>query len=230
MNPPEGLLLVDKQEGRTSFSAVARVRAMTGQKTVGHAGTLDPFATGLLILLLGRAWTRRADEFMHQQKEYHTVLRLGAETDSYDCDGNITNTSSYEPSFDDVQHILERFQGEQLQIPPMFSAKKIQGKRLYEHARKGIVVERKPSVVHISTTFVEYAYPYLTLDVRCSKGTYIRSLGHDIGQALGCYAHLASLRRTKSGSLTVQNACILENTTKESIVNYIHQPNACVYE
>ena len=214
---PSGILLVDKPEGRSSFSLVAQVRRITGQKKIGHAGTLDPCATGLLILLLSRSWTSRADEFLCHDKAYRTTLRLGVSTDTFDREGKILETSSYVPTMAEVESVLERFQGTQEQIPPMFSAKKIEGVRLYDLARKGKEVERKPIVVRLDVRLVEYTYPYLSLDVRCSKGTYIRSLGHDIGETLSCHAHLENLRRTQSGLFSVENALKEDMLTKETI-------------
>lgn len=223
----EGYLLIDKPEGRTSFSMVAELRRHTGQKKIGHAGTLDPFATGLLVLLLGKKWTTKASEFMGQDKEYRTTIRLGISTDSYDRDGTVTSISDYMPSLEMVQESISHFQGEILQVPPMFSAKKVAGTRLYEHARSGIEIERKPCLVHVVTELVEYTYPYLQLKINCSKGTYIRSIGHDIGLLLGCGGHLSELRRTKSGKLSVEKALdgsilslaeISKNIQQEAIV------------
>lgn len=216
-SPFSGILLVDKPAGRSSFSLVAEVRRITGQKKIGHAGTLDPFATGLLILLLSREWTARAGEFLHHDKKYETVFRLGFATDTYDREGTRTESSSYVPSREEVEKALTHFQGEIQQVPPMFSAKKKGGVRLYDLARKGIEVEREPVSVHVALQLIEYEYPLLRLQVHCSKGTYVRSLGHDIGKHLGCYAHVDQLRRVQSGRMSVDDALSEGAFSKETI-------------
>lgn len=220
-SPFSGILLVDKPEGRSSFSLVAQVRRITGQKKIGHAGTLDPFATGLLILLLSREWTARAGEFLQHDKIYQTVLRLGSATDTYDREGTITEISSYVPSQKEIENVLAQFQGDILQIPPMFSAKKKEGVRLYDLARKGIEIERQPIPVRVTTQLMTYEYPFVQLQVLCSKGTYIRALGHDIGRHLGCYAHLDQLRRIQSGPLAVDDALSEEALSKETIGSHL---------
>ncbi len=202
----EGILLVDKPSAVTSFSMVAILRKKTKQPKVGHAGTLDPFATGLLVLLLGRRWTRLAGTCLNHDKEYEATLRLGIETDTYDRDGTVIATSAHVPSEESVRETLSAFQGEYLQTPPMFSAKKVGGKRLYDLARKGICIPRQPQACRIAVTLVSYHYPDLAIRVHCSKGTYVRSLAHDIGERLGCLAHVADLRRIRSGPFTVQKA------------------------
>ena len=203
---PQGLLLVDKPAGQTSFSIVACVRKKTMQPTVGHAGTLDPFATGLLVILLGKLWTKQSNTFLNHDKEYEAVLRLGQSTDSYDRDGVVVDTSAVIPTSTEIEQCLLQFQGSYLQTPPMFSAKKVDGKRLYELARKGISIEREQNVVHIATTLVMYSYPELKLHIRCSKGTYVRAIAHDIGNKLGCLAYVQELVRTRSGPFCLSNA------------------------
>ena len=205
-----GLLLVDKPSGVSSFFMVNVLRRRLRQPKVGHVGTLDPFATGLLVLLFGRTWTRQADKFLSHEKEYEASLFLGQATDTFDSTGQPTSTSPHVPTLNDVMAVLSEFQGECLQTPPMYSAKKIGGKRLYRLARQGMSVERQPQRIHLATTFRSYEYPRLDLHVRCSKGTYIRSLAHDIGQRLGCGAHLHSLRRTRSGLFSVDDALTLQ--------------------
>ena len=209
MTAPEGYLLIDKPSGVSSFFMVNILRRRLKQPKVGHSGTLDPFATGLLILLFGRPWTRLADSFLHGEKEYEATLTLGATTDTFDCTGQQTSASQSIPTIDEITAVLSEFQGSCLQTPPMYSAKKIDGKRLYSLARQGLSVERAPQQVFLSTTLRSYAYPSLDIHVRCSKGTYVRSLAHDIGQKLGCGAHLHSLRRTRSGHFSVENALSL---------------------
>ncbi len=205
--PLSGILLVNKPKGKTSFHLVYLLRKLYGIKTIGHAGTLDPFATGVMVLLIGKACTRLSSHFLCQDKEYIATLRLGIQTDSYDCDGVITNTSDLIPSQEALLEVISHFQGVVLQTPPMFSAKKIKGKKLYELARKGICIERDAKEVTMQTTLLHYEYPFVSIRVACSKGTYIRSIAEDIGKALGCYAHLSDLTRTRSGIFSLKD-CI----------------------
>lgn len=206
----QGILLVDKPEKITSFGVIPLLRRRTGIKKIGHGGTLDPFATGLLIILVGRDYTKRAGEFLEGDKEYQATLSLGVATNTYDLEGSPTAVSDKVPTFDEVKQVVGRFQGTLLQVPPMFSAKKIGGKRLYEMARKGIEVERASRSVQMTCTIVRYEYPELELHVSCSKGTYIRSIAYDIGNELGCFAHLSQLRRLRSGHFSVSNAVSFE--------------------
>lgn len=205
--PPEGILLVDKSKGKSSFNLVAALRKHLGVKKIGHAGTLDPFATGVMVMLIGRNYTRLSDSLLSHDKEYKVEVFLGATTDTYDCEGEILIRSDIIPSEDELKRCLATFQGEVEQIPPMYSAKKIQGKKLYELARKGEEVERKPVKVRMQIELLRYAYPYVELQVKCSKGTYMRSLGYDLGQMLGCGAHLSNLQRTRSGPFRLED-CI----------------------
>lgn len=217
----EGVLLVDKPAGKTSFYLVHRLRHLTGIKKIGHAGTLDPFATGVMVMLIGKSATTCSDQLMCEDKQYLATLKLGASSTTYDCDGVITPISNRIPSLEEIQQILKTFQGTILQIPPMYSAKKIQGKKLYELARKGIEIERPPQEVHLEITLVEYNYPYLTLDINCSKGTYIRSLAHDIGNKLCVGSYLEKLIRLRSGQFLLED-CINFNTLCLSGFNYTH--------
>lgn len=207
MNEVGGILLVDKPRGKTAFHLVARLRRALSVKKIGHAGTLDPFATGVMVMLIGRSYTRLSDQFLCQDKEYAATLKLGCATDTYDCEGGIIAESNLIPSLDALKEAIAKFQGEFLQIPPMFSAKKVQGKKLYELARQGKTIERAPCLVRCSITLDNYAYPYVNLHVSCSKGTYIRTLAHDIGTALECGAHLTELRRLRSGQFMLKD-CI----------------------
>ncbi|MBS0634150.1 MAG: tRNA pseudouridine(55) synthase TruB [Verrucomicrobia bacterium] len=218
----EGILLVDKPENMSSFAVVAQARRRLGVKKIGHGGTLDPFATGLLVLLVGRNFTKRADEFLQGDKEYQACLKLGVATDSYDSEGQETFHSDKVPTLEEIEAVLKQFQGTIDQIPPMFSAKKINGKRLYELARKGEVVERKAVRVTVEITFIRYSYPELELHVRASKGTYIRSLADDIGKALGCYAHLISLRRLRSGRFSIEKSIDLVTLKNPEIPLTLH--------
>jgi tRNA pseudouridine55 synthase len=210
-----GILLLDKPRGKTSFSLVALLRRLSGIKKIGHAGTLDPFATGIMVMLIGKAYTRLSDQFIHHDKEYITKLHLGIATDSYDCDGRVTSTSQKVPLLSEIQEALKNFQGAVLQTPPMFSAKKINGKKLYKLARIGIEVERQPVPITLQTELISYAYPFLELKIACSKGTYIRSIAQDLGQLLGSGAHLIELVRTKSGPFHLKD-CVDVSSLNES--------------
>lgn len=208
-DPIEGILLIDKAKGRSSFSLIPVLRRMLGVKKIGHAGTLDPFATGVMVLLIGRNYTRLSDQFLCNDKEYEAEVRLGITTDTFDSEGKVTAESGHVPTLEEILSALKQFQGEVDQIPPMFSAKKRQGKKLYELARKGQEVEREAVKITLKSEFLSYNYPYLHLRIACSKGTYIRTIAYDLGLLLGCGAHLTNLRRTKSGNFSL-NQCITE--------------------
>lgn len=213
-----GILLVDKSSGSTSFQIVSQLRRITRESTIGHAGTLDPFATGVMVMLIGRSFTKRSNEFLGSDKQYRAVLTLGIATDTYDCDGVKTFESPMIPTLTQIEQAVIPFQGEILQTPPMFSAKKIGGKKLYDLARKGITIERQPVPVRVSIQLLSFTYPYLEILVDCSKGTYIRSLAHDLGQSLRCGAHLSSLQRTKSGVFTLEE-CIPQTLLRDPEIN-----------
>jgi len=200
-----GILLVDKPKGKTSFYLVARLRRLLGVKTIGHAGTLDPFATGVMVLLIGKPFTRLSDQLLGADKEYLGEIHLGITTDTYDCDGVVQQQSDKIPTREELEACLKHFQGEVDQTPPMFSAKKVNGKKLYELARKGKEIERKSVKVKLHTTLLSYNYPYATVNIQCSKGTYIRSIAYDLGVMLGCGAHLSNLRRLRSGCFKIEN-------------------------
>lgn len=202
----EGILLVDKEAGVTSFHLVSLLRKITQIKKIGHAGTLDPFATGLMVMLIGKQFTKKSDSFLNDDKEYRAILQLGVVTDTFDKDGTITEKNEKMPTLLEIEATLQTFQGNILQVPPMFSAKKINGKKLYEYARKNITIERAPVPVSLQIQLIQYCYPHLEIHVSCSKGTYIRSLAHDIGQKLGCGAHLIALSRTRSGNFHLSQA------------------------
>lgn len=196
----EGILAVNKPKNKTSFSLVAALRRKTGIKKIGHAGTLDPFATGVMVMLIGKTYTRQSESLMSQDKEYLATVHLGIETDSFDIDGKIIAENSHVPSLETIEQAIAQFQGTMLQVPPMFSAKKIKGKKLYELARKGIEIERAPVQIQLKTELVSYHYPELKLKIECSKGTYIRTIAHDLGAILLTGAHLSALVRTRSGT------------------------------
>lgn len=208
--PREGILLVYKPADITSHDLVAKLRRMTGIKKIGHAGTLDPFATGLMILLVGKNYTRKSAHYTGQNKGYKARLHLGIATDSYDIDGSVTDESIYVPTEKEVYTAIQEQNGERLQIPPMFSAKKIGGKKLYQLARQGIEIARPPVQVYLETRLLSYTYPHLEIEVSCSKGTYIRSIAHEMGEKLTCHAHLDQLVRTHCGSFTLDKSYTLE--------------------
>jgi tRNA pseudouridine55 synthase len=202
---------IHKPAGITSHDVVYRVRKITGIKKVGHAGTLDPFATGVLIILIGRESTKQSYQLMSGQKEYIAKLKLGAVSDSYDIDGAIQEISDRIPTKEELEAVVHKYQGEIEQTPPIFSAKKIHGKKLYEYARKGQLIDIPSVKVTIDQiTLEEYQYPYADIKVQCQKGVYIRSIGHDIGQDLGIGAYLVSLLRTQVGEYTIEKALTLE--------------------
>ena len=206
-----GILLVDKPEGWTSHDVVGRLRRMTGQRRIGHSGTLDPMATGLLVVFLGRA--TRAVEFAEgHDKGYTALLRPGVVTDTLDTTGRVLVTSAQRPTRAELEAALERFRGDIEQLPPMYSAIKQGGKKLYEIARAGGEVERKPRPVTIYRLECtgEREDGDFELEVECSKGTYIRTLCDDIGRELGCGACMSGLRRTRAGGFDVKDAHTLE--------------------
>lgn len=211
--PYEGILLIDKSQGGTSHDVVNAVRRILGMKSIGHAGTLDPLATGLLIILVGRA-TKASQYLMSADKVYEGSFKLGVTTDSQDSDGEVLQTCEV-PDFsaDFLRENMKGFQGDQYQTPPMFSAKKINGVPLYKLARKGKEVEREPRFIRISKFELldwDSAGHVAKFRVACSKGTYVRTICHDLGQKLGCGAHMNSLRRTRSGSFDVSQAVTVE--------------------
>jgi tRNA pseudouridine55 synthase len=199
----EGILPINKQRGITAFHLVRVLRRCLGVQKIGHAGTLDPFASGVMVMLIGRKYTRLSDLIMAEDKEYQGRIHLGIITDTFDCEGKILHRSDLIPTLEEVHDVLQSFQGKKMQLPPMFSAKKVNGKKLYELARAGKTVERKPAKVKLATEVLAYNYPYLDIRVRCSKGTYIRTLAHDFGTLLGCGGHLTTLTRTHCGIFTV---------------------------
>lgn len=216
----DGFLLIDKPTGPTSHDMVDAVRRLTGIRRIGHAGTLDPFATGLLIIGVGKA-TKEMSKLVGLDKEYEATLKLGTMSDTYDKTGKLREVIKLrEVTDEEIKSVLKNFIGTIEQIPPMYSAKKMKGKKLYELARKGIEVERKPieitiysiDIVHLPTT--DYR---LQLNIKCSSGTYIRSLAHDIGQTLGCGAYLEELRRTAIGPFRIEESAKLPELNKTNI-------------
>jgi tRNA pseudouridine55 synthase len=219
---PDGVLLVDKAEGMTSHDVVALVRRRLEIKKVGHCGTLDPIATGLLLLTLGRG-TKIQDLLMSEDKEYVGTLTLGRSTSTQDREGETVEERPVpDLSEEQIRAAFDKFRGDFYQMPPMVSAIKHGGVPLYKLARQGKVVEREPRLVHVYRhTIDRVALPDIDFTVLCSKGFYVRTYAHDIGDALGCGAHLKSLRRTKSGRFVVDRAITVEeirNAPREEIV------------
>ena len=210
-----GILVIDKSAGWTSQDVAAKLRGVFHERRVGHGGTLDPMATGVLPVFIGRA-TRAAEFLESAEKEYVAGLRLGVVTDTQDTSGNILETHPVAVTREEVQAALRQFLGPIEQIPPMYSAIKINGQKLYELARRGQEVERKPRSITIhELELLEGADADYLLRVRCSKGTYVRTLCHDLGRALGCGGCMSSLRRTRAGSFTLSQA-----VTMQQVLNF----------
>ena len=208
----DGIINIYKEAGYTSHDVVAKLRGILHQKKIGHTGTLDPDAVGVLPVCLGKA-TKLCDMLTEKDKQYRTVMQLGIETDTQDISGTITAEHPVDVSEEQVCQAIMDFVGEYDQLPPMYSALKKNGKKLYELAREGIVVERETRRITIHEIEIEkIGLPYVTMLVDCSKGTYIRTLCHDIGQRLGCGAAMAQLVRTRSGMFSLEDAVTLKQT------------------
>ena len=222
-----GFINIYKPEKMTSFDVIAVLRKITHIKQIGHSGTLDPFATGILPVCIGKS--TRLIEYLDDDKEYIATVKFGADTDTYDLDGQIVKTYETEISKSQLEMALNDFKGEIEQYPPKYSAIKVNGKKLYEYARKGQEVEIKPRKVYISKIeLLEFdeQNQIAKIIIGCSKGTYIRSIAYDIGQKLNCGGHLIALERTKSGKFTLENAVKLddikgESDVKEHLINPI---------
>ena len=205
-----GIVIVDKPQGWTSQDVTARLRRVYATRRIGHGGTLDPMATGVLPVFVGRA-TRGVEFFGHAEKTYETVLLLGRTTDTQDVTGAVLAEKAVHLSPADIERVLPRFRGDILQVPPMYSALKVNGKKLYELARKGQEVERQPRPITVfELTNLGFDGTRLSLRVRCSKGTYIRTLCQDIGEALGCGGCMEALRRVRAGEYGIEDAVPLE--------------------
>ncbi len=212
----DGILNLNKPAGLTSHDVVDRVRKLSRIRRVGHAGTLDPMATGVLLVCVGRA-TRVSEYLMAGQKVYRSEIRLGITTDTYDREGQVVAESPVTVTRPQVEHALAQFRGTIEQVPPMYSAIKHQGVPLHRLARRGVEVERKPRQVEVFTLeLTGWDPPYCTLEVTCSPGTYIRSLAHDLGEVLGCGAHLTALVRLASGTFRLEEAIPLEELTADT--------------
>ena len=206
----DGVLLLDKPVGLSSNDALIKAKRVLNAKKAGHTGTLDPFATGLLPLCFGEA-TKFSQDLLEADKTYDTTVQLGITTNTGDTEGEAIATRDVDVTVEQIEAVLAQFRGPILQVPPMYSALKRDGKAYYEYAREGITLEREARPVTIlDLRLVSYEAPFLKLSVTCSKGTYIRVLGEDIGNALGCGAHLNALRRTQVGALTTEGMITLE--------------------
>ncbi len=228
-----GMINVYKEKGFTSHDVVAKLRGICKQKKVGHTGTLDPDAVGVLPVCLGCA-TRLCDMLTEKDKEYVAVLRLGVTTDTQDITGKVLAEKEVTESVEKVREVISSFEGEQLQIPPMYSALKVNGKKLYELAREGKEIERKarPIVVH-EIEILSENMPEFTIRIKCSKGTYIRTICHDIGQKLSCGGAMVSLKRTKVGNFGIEDSYTLsriEDMAKEGRLCEILLPVEKVFE
>ena len=214
-----GFLNVYKPKGKTSHDVVAILRRITKIKQIGHTGTLDPFAEGVLPICIGKA--TRLIEYLDDDKAYKGVVKFGASTDTYDIEGKITNVSNKVISKDELENELANFIGEIEQYPPIYSAIKLNGKKLYEYARNGENVEIKPRKINVNKLELlnfDYDNQVAELFIECSKGTYIRSIANDLGNNLGCYAHLIALERVKSGKFLVENSIKLDDLSTNEMV------------
>lgn len=218
----QGIIPIDKPCGMTSHDVVFKLRKLYGTKKTGHTGTLDPMATGVLVVLIGRA-AKAAEYLTADSKTYEATLRLGITTDTEDTSGEVLSVCDNIPEKDDVLRVISSFEGDIMQTPPMYSALKVDGKKLCDLARKGVEIERESRKIHIDKISGEYISDNeYKLTVSCSKGTYIRTLCADIGKALGCGGCMASLRRTVCGNFSIDKAYTLdalENMTQEERIN-----------
>ncbi|MGA3282990.1 MAG: tRNA pseudouridine(55) synthase TruB [Verrucomicrobiota bacterium] len=214
-SPLDGAILIDKPSGPTSHDVVDAIRRKFGIKKVGHCGTLDPNATGLLIIVLGRG-TKLSEKMMSDDKVYEGTVKFGEATNSYDSDGEIISTAPVPVlTLDQLNEAAAAFIGDQMQTPPMVSAVKKDGVPLYKLARKGIEVAREPRLIHIyNFRFTGYCEPLGQFRIACTKGTYVRSIAHELGQKLGCGGHLATLRRVTSGKFDVADATPMDDVLK----------------
>ena len=205
-----GMLAVCKGKGLTSHDVIYKLRHITGQKKMGHTGTLDPMAEGVLPVCMGNG-TRLTEIFVNDDKQYRAVLRLGVTTDTQDMTGEVLSETDELPDETRIRETVASFKGEQLQLPPMYSAVKIKGRRLYEYARAGVEIERKPRKVNVTGIVTEdISLPFVTVLVDCSKGTYIRTICRDIGEKLGCGAALEKLVRTRSGVFRLEDCLTID--------------------
>lgn len=233
---PLGFINIYKPEGLTSHDVVAKLRRVTKIKQIGHTGTLDPFATGVLPVAIGKA--TKLIEYLDDDKEYLATVQFGKNTQTYDIEGEITEVFEKKVSGEEIEDALKTFEGEISQVPPIYSAIKVNGRKLYEYARKGEEVEIKPRKVFISKIELQefdYETQVAKIVVDCSKGTYIRSIAYDLGKILGCGAYLTALERTKAGCFNVETSVKLDtlqesNTVLQNLLNPLEVMSLPVYE
>ena len=229
----DGILNIDKPAGITSMDVVRRIKRASSQKRVGHGGTLDPFASGVVPICLGRA-TRMMEYLVDGTKEYHATVRLGVETDTYDVDGEVVAESDVSDiDILAIRQALGPFVGMIEQVPPMYSALKKDGERLYNMARAGIEVEREPRSVHVlGIDVIDWSPPDLVIDVACGRGFYMRSLAHDLGEVLGCGGHLQELTRTRNSAFNIDEALSPEEAetrfSEGTWQDALHSPDVAV--
>lgn len=231
-----GFLNIYKPKGKTSHDVVAILRRITKIKQIGHTGTLDPFAEGVLPICIGKA--TRLIEYLNDDKAYIGTVQLGKSTTTYDLEGEIVDTSNKTPDLEEIENALKTFRGDIEQLPPIYSAIKVNGKKLYEYARKGEEVEIKPRSVNIGELKIlnyDQENRVLELYIKCSKGTYIRSIAHDLGKNLGCFGHLIKLIRVKAGDFEVEDSVKLEDLTsleevKKHLIYPLEKLNYQIYE
>lgn len=229
----DGILIVDKPQWLTSHDVVLKLRRKLGQQRIGHAGTLDPMATGVLVLVLGNA-TKSVSRLINQDKIYDVTLILGIKTDTGDITGKMLKKQEVQNiDLSTIRDTFNRFQGQLVQTPPMVSAKKYKGKPLYKYARQGKIIPRTPKQIHIySITLKEINLPEISFTVHCSKGTYIRTLCEDIGESIGYQACANRIHRIKSGPFTIEMAVYLDkllSSDTEEIKKHLISPSQCVY-
>ncbi len=223
-----GVLNIDKPSGMTSHDVVSTIRRLSGIRRVGHAGTLDPLATGVLLVCVGRT-TRLSEYLIGQNKRYQTTIRLGQETNTYDAEGEITAEKPVNINESAIQEALNHFRGPIAQVPPMFSAIKKDGQPLYKLARQGVEIERPSRNVTIhELALLNWSPPNLQLDILCSSGTYIRSIAHDLGQQLGCGGHITVLRRMAIADFSIDTATPLADLTADNWLEKLHPPDIAV--
>lgn len=225
-----GFILIDKESGPTSHNIVNRLRKITGIKKIGHAGTLDPFASGLMILAISRSSTKQIEKFLKLDKKYEAEVFLGKSTDTYDRCGQINFEYQGEKILlEKIKKTIEQLSKKRTQIPPMYSAKKVNGKKLYELARKNIEIKRKPQKINIFyIKILKYKWPSLKIKIHCSSGTYIRTIADDLGKKLKCGAHLQELKRTEIGKYKLKKAIKIENLNQKNWNKFLlKNPNKC---
>jgi tRNA pseudouridine55 synthase len=230
----DGIFNINKPVGMTSHDVVARVRRLTRQRRVGHAGTLDPAASGVLPVCLGQA-TRLVEYLSERGKCYRAAVVFGAVTDTYDAEGEVIRSAPVQVTREALEAVIPAFLGRQMQLPPLYSAIKVAGQPLYKLARAGVEVQLQPRPIEIiRLEVVDWQLPVLTLDVECSKGTYIRSLAYDLGERLGCGAHLGGLIRLRSGPFTLDDSLTLEELEQAlqdgSWTNYLFAPDEALLD